>query len=142
MRETMGEVPIRSEGDIVEVRKRVREVATSLGFGITDVTRIVTAASELARNIYLYAGTGVMEWRRLESPRDGVGLELVFVDHGPGIVDQELVMQAGYSTSGGLGLGLPGAKRLMDEFAMESAPGNGTRVVGRKWLTQIGSRRS
>lgn len=132
--DTEGQVEIRTEGDVVEVRKRVREEANRLGFGITDVTRVVTAASELARNIYMYAGSGVMIWRRLESP-NGEGLELVFIDHGPGIADREQALQKGYSTSGGLGLGLPGAKRLLDEFEIESAPGRGTRITGRKWLT-------
>ena len=136
-----GQVSIKSEGDLVEVRRKAREEATCLGFGITDVTRIVTAASELARNVYLYAGDGVMMWRRLESP-DGVGLELVFTDNGPGIADQEQAMQPGYSTSGGLGLGLPGAKRLMDEFEIESVPGGGTKVTGRKWLTRVAVRRA
>jgi serine/threonine-protein kinase RsbT len=134
--ESAGQVQIRSEGDIVDVRKRVREEATRLGFGITDVTRIVTAASELARNTFMYAKSGVMEWRTLEASV-GVGLELVFTDNGPGIANQELAMQQGYSTSGGLGLGLPGAKRLLDEFELESVPGRGTRVTGRKWLTQM-----
>ncbi|MCL4531983.1 MAG: anti-sigma regulatory factor [Actinobacteria bacterium] len=138
--EAEGQVSIRSEGDIVEVRRKVREEATCLGFGITDVTRIVTAASELARNIYLYAGSGVMTWRSLDSP-ERVGLELVFIDSGPGIADQEQAMQPGYSTSGGLGLGLPGAKRLMDEFEIESVPGSGTKVTGRKWLTRVAVRR-
>lgn len=139
--EDEGQVPIKSEGDIVEVRRKVREGATSLGFGITDVTRIVTAASELARNIYLYADSGVMRWRCLKSG-ERAGLELVFIDSGPGIVDQELAMQPGYSTSGGLGLGLPGAKRLMDEFEIESTPGSGTRITGRKWLARTAVRRA
>lgn len=139
--EDSGHVPIRSEGDLVEVRKKVREAATALGFGITDVTRIVTAASELARNVYLYAGSGALEWSRLNSA-GGVGLELVFVDSGPGIPDTAMVMQQGYSTSGGLGLGLPGARRLMDEFEIESAPGRGTKVTVRKWLAMVTTRRS
>lgn len=137
--EAEGQVPIRSEGDIVDVRKKVREQATGLGFGITDVTRIVTAASELARNVFLYAGSGTMKWRKLDSAGQ-VGLELVFIDSGPGIADQEQAMQPGFSTSGGLGLGLPGAKRLMDEFEIMSVPGSGTEVTGRKWLTRTAVR--
>ena len=92
--EAEGQVPIKSESDIVEVRKKVREEATSLGFGITDVTRIVTAASELARNVFLYAASGTMKWRKLDSAGQ-VGIELIFVDSGPGIPDQEQAMQRG-----------------------------------------------
>ncbi len=136
-----GEVRIHSESDIVVVRRTCRDRATGLGFGITDVTRIVTAASELARNVFLYAGSGVMRWRILEQDGD-VGVELVFVDEGPGIADTEQAMLAGYTTSGGLGLGLPGAKRLMDELQICSEVGKGTRVTVRKWLkTAVASSR-
>lgn len=128
-----GDLRIRSEGDIVTARRLVRSAATALGFGITDVTRIVTAASELSRNIFHYAGSGVMRWWSLsESGR--VGLELSFEDEGPGIPDVEKALEAGYSTAKGLGLGLPGAKRLMDEIAIESRVGQGTTVRVRKWL--------
>ena len=130
--EPQKEMPIRSEGDIVTTRRTVREVAQRLGFGITDVTRIVTATSELARNIVLYAGAGVIRWRELgKSSR--VGVELTLEDNGPGITDIEQAMQEGYTTSGGLGLGLPGTKRLMDEFEIASEVGRGTRVTVRKW---------
>jgi len=130
--EPQREMPIRSEGDIVTTRRTVREVAQRLGFGITDVTRIVTATSELARNIVLYAGAGVIRWRELgKSSR--VGVELTLEDNGPGITDIEQAMQEGYTTSGGLGLGLPGTKRLMDEFEIASEVGRGTRVTVRKW---------
>jgi len=128
-----GQVPIASESDIVNARKVVRNLASAVGFGITDVTRIVTAASELSRNIFRYAGTGVMHWRLLNGAR-GAGLELVFVDRGPGIADVERAMETGYSTSGGLGMGLPGSKRLMDELDLQSQPGKGTTVTVRKWL--------
>lgn len=128
-----GEFRIQSEGDIVMARTAVRTAATALGFGITDVTRIVTAASELTRNIYLYAGSGVMRWRSIS--RDGrVGLELVFADNGPGISDIAKAMKEGYSSGKGLGLGLPGSKRLMDEMAVQSEVGKGTTVEVRKWL--------
>jgi serine/threonine-protein kinase RsbT len=128
-----GEFRIGSEGDIVMARKVVRNAATALGFGITDVTRIVTAASELTRNIYQYAGSGVMRWRCLS--RDArVGLELVFEDRGPGISDVTKAMEAGFTTGKGLGMGLPGAKRLMDEMTVQSLPGKGTTVEVRKWL--------
>jgi serine/threonine-protein kinase RsbT len=128
-----GEFHIGSEGDIVMARKAVRNAAAALGFGITDVTRIVTAASELTRNIYHYAGSGIMRWRSLS--RDArVGLELTFEDNGPGISDVTRAMEPGFSTSKGLGLGLPGAKRLMDEMTVQSQVGKGTTVEVRKWL--------
>ncbi len=116
-------------------RKVVRDAATVLGFGITDVTRIVTAASELTRNIYHYAQSGVMRWRSLNQDLR-VGLELTFEDSGPGIPDVERAMEVGFSTSKGLGLGLPGAKRLMDEMTIQSTVGKGTTVVVRKWLKE------
>ncbi len=128
-----GEFRIQSEGDIVAARKAIRQAAAALGFGITDVTRIVTAASELTRNIYQYARSGVMRWRPLhEAGR--VGLELTFEDHGPGIPDVSRAMEPGFSTGRGLGMGLPGAKRLMDEMSIQSTVGKGTTVQVRKWL--------
>jgi len=130
-----GEFRIISENDIVMARKVVRDAATTLGFGITDVTRIVTAASELTRNIYHYAKSGVMLWRSLNQG-NLVGLELTFKDHGPGIPDIEKAMEMGFSTGKGLGMGLPGSKRLMDEMTIESTVGKGTTVVVRKWLKQ------
>src|SRR5205807_1833078 len=98
-----GQVPIRSESDIVLARREVREVAGQIGFSVTDTTRIVTAASELARNIFKYAGQGVMQWRRIEREASS-GLELQFIDNGPGIADINLAMQEGFSTSKGLGM--------------------------------------
>jgi len=133
MNEHQGEFRITSENDIVMARKVVREVSTALGFGLTDVTRIVTAASELTRNIYHYAQSGVMHWRSLNQGVC-VGLELTFEDHGPGIADIEQAMEPGYSTGKGLGMGLPGSKRLMDEMTIESTVGKGTTVIVRKWL--------
>lgn len=127
------EVRIQSEADIVMARKAVREAATELGFGVTDVTRIVTAASELTRNIYHYAGSGQMRLRMINLA-GRVGLELTFEDHGPGISNVAQAMEPGFSTSKGLGMGLPGAKRLMDEMNIESAAGKGTTVQVRKWL--------
>ncbi len=127
-----GETRIETEGDIVVVRKTVREITTRLGFGLTDTTRIVTAASELARNVFRFAGSGLMRWRLLDrSGRSGV--ELTFEDHGPGILNVEQAMQEGYSTAGGLGLGLPGTRRLMDEMEIHSQAGLGTTVTVRKW---------
>jgi len=128
-----GEFRITSENDIVMARKVVRDSATALGFGLTDVTRIVTASSELTRNIYRYAKSGVMHWQVLNRGTDA-GLELVFEDQGPGIPDVPKAMETGFSTGNGLGMGLPGAKRLMDEMTIESTVGKGTTVVVRKWL--------
>ena len=130
-----GEFQITSENDIVMARKVVREAAAALGFGLTDVTRSVTAASELTRIIYHYAKSGVMRWRFLNQSAK-VGLELTFVDKGPGIPDVEKAMEVGFSTGKGLGMGLPGAKRLMDELTIESKVGKGTTVVVRKWLNK------
>jgi len=127
-----GQVSIKSESDIVLARRQVREVAAQIGFSVTDTTRIVTAASELARNIFKYAREGVMHWRRIEKEGSS-GLELQFVDNGPGIEDISLAMQEGFSTSKGLGLGLPGVKRLMDEMDIQSVVGKGTTVTLKKW---------
>jgi serine/threonine-protein kinase RsbT len=129
-----GEMPIATEQDIVMARKTVREVTTALGFGITDVTRIVTAASELTRNIFLYAGTGVMRWRLITGNTLNRGVELSFEDQGPGISDLEQAMLPGHSSGKGLGMGLPGSKRLMDEMEIASVVGEGTVVKIRKWL--------
>jgi serine/threonine-protein kinase RsbT len=130
--ERTGEVRIDSESDIVTARQIVRNTAIAMGFGVTDVTRIVTAASELTRNVFRYAGSGVMRWRAV---KDGevACLELIFEDRGPGIPDLKRAMEVGYTTKGGLGLGLPGAKRLMDEMEIESEVGKGTRVTVKKW---------
>lgn len=124
---------IRSDLDIVSARVEARDLAKDLGFGTIDQARIATAISELTRNIVLYAGEGLVILRVVE--RGGKrGIEVVCEDEGPGIEDLSLVMQDGYSTSRGLGMGLPGAKRLMDDFEIESKIGQGTRVVVRKWL--------
>jgi serine/threonine-protein kinase RsbT len=135
--EQAGEVRIHSESDIVATRRTVRTAATQLGFGITDVTRIVTAASELARNVFRYAGSGIMRWQALDTG-GRIGIELTFEDRGPGITDIEQAMEAGYTSGGGLGLGLPGAKRLMDEFEIASEIGKGTIVTTKKWHRRVG----
>ena len=126
-------VNVKTESDIISVRKTVRDVSTSIGFGVTDVTRIVTASSELTRNILLYADKGAMRWNILDEP-DNKGIELIFEDTGPGIANIDQVMEMGFSTSGGLGLGLPGTKRLMDEMEIHSEVGKGTVIRIRKWL--------
>ena len=128
-----GQIRIDDEIDIVTVRKAVRQLCTEVGFSQTDVTRVVTAASELARNIFHYAGKGVMKWCVLEENGD-TGIELIFEDKGPGIEDIKKAMDMGYTTGGGLGMGLPGAKRLMDKLEIESEPGKGTTVIISKWL--------
>ena len=128
-----GKVKIDSESDIVKVRKTIREISTTAGFSVTDVTRIVTAASELARNIFHYAGSGDMYF--LVGQINGRnGIELLFVDQGPGIEDIEQAMEMGFTTRGGLGLGLPGAKRLMDDLAISSKINFGTTVKVIKWI--------
>ena len=123
---------IQSEGDIVSARKQARELAKSQGFDITDITRIVTAVSELVRNIFHYAGEGRFSWRIVSEGRRK-GVEFIFEDHGPGITNIEAALCEGYSTSGGLGLGLPGAKKLMDEMTIQSEPGKGTMIMVKKW---------
>jgi serine/threonine-protein kinase RsbT len=127
-----GEIPIIVEGDIVAVRRLLRQIAQEIGFGITDTTRLVTAASELARNAYKYGGGGLMRWRRIQA-NGRQGIEIQFVDNGPGISDISLALQQGYTTGKGLGLGLPAAKRLMDELDIQSAVGRGTTVTSKKW---------
>jgi serine/threonine-protein kinase RsbT len=125
-------VPIRSSADIVTVRQRVRAWSAELRFSLVDQTKIVTAASELARNTLEYGKGGEVRLEIVEeSPRRG--LRLVFEDRGPGIPDVDLALRDGYTTGGGLGLGLGGAKRLVNEFDIESTPGHGTRVVAVRW---------
>ena len=126
-------VHINTELDIVQVRTTVREKAVEIGFSVTDVTRIVTAASELARNVYRFAGTGVMYYEtRDEDGRRGI--VLTFEDSGPGIENIGVAMEEGYTTGNGLGLGLPGTRRLMDEMEINSKVGTGTTVRVVKWL--------
>ncbi|MFD6438646.1 anti-sigma regulatory factor [Peribacillus sp. NPDC060186] len=126
-------VKIINEWDIVAARQLGRNVAKELGFGTIDQARITTAISELARNIYLYAGQGSVSIEKLNINGKS-GLKIIAEDQGPGIEDIRRVMEDGYTTSGGLGAGLPGAKRLMDDFDMESIPGEGTKIVATKWL--------
>jgi serine/threonine-protein kinase RsbT len=123
---------VRSSEDIVLVRQLVRAHAIQLGFSLVDQTKIVTAASELARNTVDYGGGGMVRVQRL-SQGQRVGLRLTFEDKGPGIEDVALVLKDGYTTGGGLGLGLGGAKRLSNEFEIVSRPGEGTRVSIARW---------
>jgi serine/threonine-protein kinase RsbT len=123
---------INKDLDIVTARSVARDIAKRQGFVPIDQARISTAVSELARNIFIYAKSGQVTIRGID--QDGVkGIELICEDHGPGITDIELAMQEGYSTSGGKGMGLPGARRLMSEFEVQSRPGAGTKVICRKW---------
>jgi serine/threonine-protein kinase RsbT len=126
-------IEIHNEWDIVHARQAGREKAKELGFGQVDQARIATAISELARNIYLYAKTGsIIIDTFLES---GIkGITVIAEDKGPGIRDIRQAMEDGYTTSGGLGAGLPGVKRLMDEFDIYSEVGFGTKIMTRKWL--------
>ncbi|WP_434059213.1 anti-sigma regulatory factor [Gracilibacillus phocaeensis] len=126
-------VPIHKELDIVRARQVSRELAKQLGFHTVDQARITTAISELARNIYLYAGKGEISFDIIDT-RDRKGIMMMAADSGPGISDIRLVLQDGYTTSGGLGAGLPGVKRLMDEFDIQSNLGDGTIVTISKWL--------
>jgi len=125
-------VAIRSDGDIVSARQQGRSLATAIGFSATDATLIATAISELARNIVMYAGRGEVMVRSAEILHRK-GIVIIARDDGPGIRSIEDVLRDGYSTSGGLGLGLPGVKRLMDEFAIDSELGQGTMVTIKKW---------
>ena len=125
-------VPVRSSEDIVRVRQAVRNWAVELGFGLVDQTKLVTAASELARNTVNYGGGGTVRMEAL-SNASHLGLQLTFEDHGPGIADVESALRDGYTTGSGLGLGLGGARRLANEFEIDSRPGEGTRVRVIRW---------
>jgi serine/threonine-protein kinase RsbT len=125
-------VPIRTPTDVVLVRQRVRALTTDLRFTMVDQTKMVTAASELARNTLDYGRGG---WMRVELIRDGgkAGLRLHFEDEGPGIPDVERALQDGYTSGGGLGMGLPGSRRLVNEFEIQTRVGEGTRVTITRW---------
>lgn len=131
--ERYSSVEIYTEWDIVAARQLGRNEAKEIGFGTVDQARITTAISELARNIYLYAGKGRIEISRLcESNLHGISI--IASDEGPGIADLRKVMEDGYTTSGGLGAGMPGVRRLMDEFNVQSEQGMGTTITAIKWL--------
>jgi serine/threonine-protein kinase RsbT len=127
-----GELPLGNEHDIVLSRQAVRRMTQQQGFSLVDQTKMVTAASELARNAVIYGGGGVLKWRLLS---DGAkrGLRLVFEDRGPGIPNMDLAMTDGWSSGTGLGLGLTGTRRLVNEFEIESTVGIGTRVTITRW---------
>jgi len=125
-------VPIAVDDDIVRVRQRVRDWAVSLGFSLVDQTKLVTAASELARNTLIYGRGGTLTLETVVNERKR-GLRLTFEDHGPGIADLTLALKDGYTTGNGLGLGLSGARRLAQDFTIDSKVGEGTRVVIARW---------
>jgi serine/threonine-protein kinase RsbT len=129
-----GMVRIAAERDILGARKEARDVAEEMAFRLTDVTRIVTAVSELARNIHLYTDGGEMSWRKLAAG-GRQGIELTFEDDGPGIDDVEGVLNAEHSTSDGMGRGIQGTKKLMDEFDLSTSP-EGTTITIRKWTDE------
>jgi serine/threonine-protein kinase RsbT len=125
-------VAIRTDADVVTARQEARTMGAALGFSSTDLTLLATAISEIARNITTYAGEGEVTLRvRDEGTR--VGIEVVAADEGPGIANVELAMQDGYTTGNGLGLGLPGTRRLVDDFELQTEPGAGTRIRMVKW---------
>jgi serine/threonine-protein kinase RsbT len=126
--------PLRVDNseDVVRVRQEVRKRAMEIGLSLVDQTKIVTAASELARNMLDYGGGGIVTLEIVHNLARR-GLRLAFIDEGPGIADIEHALENGVTTGGGLGLGLGGAKRLSNEFEIESAPGKGTKVVITRW---------
>lgn len=127
-----GSQPIRIEQDVVLARQTARKLATECGMRLIDLTKLVTAVSELARNTMVYGGGGDMDWQILDEDVR-VGLRLTFRDEGPGIPDIKLAMTDGWTSGGGLGLGLTGAKRLVEEFELDTEPGKGTRITITRW---------
>ena len=125
-------VAIRTDADVVTARQEARTMGAALGFSSTDLTLLATAISEIARNITTYAGEGEVTLR-VRSETGRAGIEVVATDDGPGIANVELAMQDGYTTGNGLGLGLPGTRRLVDDFELETTPGAGTRIRLVKW---------
>jgi serine/threonine-protein kinase RsbT len=125
-------LPVKGEDDVVRVRQAVRTWSVQLGFSLIDQTKIVTAASEIARNTVIYGKGGTLQ---VESLLDGVrrGLRLTFEDQGPGIADLDLAMRDGFTSGSGLGMGLGGAKRLVNDFHVDSRPGQGTKVTMTRW---------
>ena len=130
--ESHGSTPLASEADIVASRHIVRQLTQALKFSLVDQTKMITAASELSRNTLVHGGGGQMRWELLE--HDGKrGLRLHFEDQGPGIADLKLALTDGWTSGGGMGLGLPGSRRLVNEFDIRSAPGAGTSVSITRW---------
>jgi serine/threonine-protein kinase RsbT len=128
----MERLEVRSDQDVVRVRQLVRSLAVAVKLSLVDQTKLVTAASELARNTLVYGGGGMVAAGRVENGRR-TGIRIVFTDQGPGIPDLDLALTDGYTTGGGLGLGLSGARRLVDEFDIDTAVGQGTTISVIKW---------
>ena len=130
--ETSGTLSLHGEEDIVASRQKVRQLAQALKFSLVDQTKMITAASELSRNTVVHGGGGEMRWELLH---DGIkrGLRLAFEDHGPGIADVSLALTDGWTSGGGMGLGLPGSRRLVHDFDIRSTPGQGTCVTITRW---------
>jgi serine/threonine-protein kinase RsbT len=129
----MEELPIRTGDDVVRVRQQVRVVAAQNGLSLVDQTKLVTAASELARNALVHGGGGTARVEVVTSVAGKPGVRIGFTDDGPGIADVDQALTDGWTSAGGLGLGLSGARRLVDEFELTSKPGDGTSVVVTKW---------
>lgn len=127
-------VPVTSDLEIVNARRQGRNLAEEMGFSATDVTLVATTISELARNIVHYAGSGEILLGKVNGGDSPQGIAIIARDSGPGISDLQLAMRDGFSTSGGLGLGLPGVRRIMDEFDIASSVGGGTTVTAIKWM--------
>ncbi len=131
--EHSGSLPVRIEQDVVLARQLARKLASDCGMRLVDLTKLVTAVSELARNTVVYGGGGDMDWQVLEQA-GRTGVRLLFRDEGPGIADLKLALTDGWTSGNGLGLGLTGARRLVDEFELDTAPGEGTRVTITRWI--------
>jgi len=129
----MDELPIQSGDDVVRVRQQVRVASAASGLSLVDQTKVVTAASELARNALVHGGGGTARIEVVTSGQGRSGIRVGFTDEGPGIADLDLALTDGWSSGAGLGLGLSGARRLVDEFELTSKPGSGTSVVVVKW---------
>ncbi len=127
-----GTLPIESEQHIVACRQTVRALCAGLRFSLVDQTKVITAASELSRNTLVHGGGGRMRWEVLDQ-HGRSGLRMAFEDEGPGISDMQLALTDGWTSGGGMGLGLPGSRRLVNEFDIRSAPGQGTCVTITKW---------
>lgn len=129
---TTGSVPVRSEPDIVLTRQLVRKLTQQIKFSLVDQTKMITAASELSRNTLVYGGGGEMRWEIVTSGLK-TGLKLAFEDQGPGIADLDLALTDGWTSGGGLGMGLSGSRRLVNDFEVRTAPGEGTCVTITRW---------
>jgi serine/threonine-protein kinase RsbT len=125
-------IEIKGPFDIVKARQRVRALAQELGFSLVDQTKLVTASSELARNTDEHGGGGIVNIEVIDD-RNKLGIRMTFIDEGPGIIDIDLALSDGYSTGNGLGLGLSGSRRLVNEFEITSEPGHGTTVMATRW---------